>query len=858
MITPIDELVVVLRAEGTSLVTEVKEANNQFIRLGQTSVQASRQLRMVSDGNAAVAASFKDVQAQWEKVNALEAKGNTQAAMWARGKAQNLQVIANSHRDLTRSLQKMEADEQGGGVLRSSEASNKTKAEINARTLAFRRDYDVRVGLEERYYSLTASNREQELRRIGEFYGKMRLQYAGNQQMLAQIDKTQNAETMAVMGGGEGGGLSKRLARRFFKMAAADTVGMISPQLGEATAFGMMASMSGASLGTAVGVGAGIAVLTTLKDGYQETKKIAKELEEIQKEHTKSLEEAAHWAEQLASPKTTEAGGKFAARGYSLTEYGSQQWEKFKENIESGPIPHVVDPYTARLAARKKTIQLEDYQRATRQARVLMEGNELEIRATQARDIEMSSESLGATRIGGWVDSGDKRLAQLGLRQQSEASARRFEQEGRMRELAVRAKLTAKPSEVWSDDQIALQERVYDSQIDRANKAMAMAHKKGMSRLDQLEVWRNSGGDDAMELKKKIDAQKAYNQLQKDTRQEKDTQARVNKDAKAKDDLDTQILKDQIERENAAKLHELDSQNTQYDIRLNQRGVERERQLLAKQQRDKLYGFDLAHTRGGNLILDDQARAERAKMVQGFQGESDVFEQTQQEAHDEKLRNLDRQYEVLTGVRSQKSADEANLRDSLQKEYGFGDEAAKKIDEIVEATLRLKDAQEQLAHTQAMEGLALQIDVVQGKMTSFDAEIQQYMNVNGDKMWTDMDSFLQGFEVIQQKHRLSQAEFAKQQLDELDPKRAFKRYADEVNSNPFMTDAQKDKAISHRAKQMADNPNVGQFVNLGERWNQIQQAILAPKDDIEQAQLDELKAIADESKKVKRVACTLP
>lgn len=140
--------------------------------------------------------------------------------------------------------------------------------------------YQQRVALEDRHYELTHSSRAVELRRLQNHYAQLRAQHANNAAMLLQIDRTYAAEQAAVMMGADGKGLlATKGGKAAGRMLIGNMLSEISPEIGSATNYAVMASMAGASIAASAAVGGialvGVAAGEMFKAAEQHSKSIA-------------------------------------------------------------------------------------------------------------------------------------------------------------------------------------------------------------------------------------------------------------------------------------------------------------------------------------------------------------------------------------------------------------------------------------------------------------------------------------------------------------------------------------------------------------------------------------------------------
>jgi hypothetical protein len=204
-------------------------------------------------------------------------------------------------------------------------------------------EYNTRVALEQRYYELTASQRDIELVRLRDYYGKLRGQYSGNASMVAQIDKTY-AEELAQrgVGGGFWGPLAGRgrtfkAAGRLAAVQAMSTVG--PPELAQASGFGMMSYMSMAGQSGALGMGLGIGAMAlgayAIKGSLAEIAATRKQITAWTKEEEKSaqnIRDAFAW-----KPETTGVGDVYRAGAEAERQAVTEGKDRAKAYEESQP-----------------------------------------------------------------------------------------------------------------------------------------------------------------------------------------------------------------------------------------------------------------------------------------------------------------------------------------------------------------------------------------------------------------------------------------------------------------------------------------------------------------------------------------
>jgi hypothetical protein len=181
------------------------------------------------------------------------------------------------------------------------------RAATNERVTADLAVYNQRTALEDRHFELTHTQRQVELRRVGEHYYKLRSLHGDNAKMLTQIDKTYAAEVAAI-GGGPGG---VRGMHRVGHYAAAEIAGGISPELGHIAGYAMMGEMMGGGAASA-GAFAGIAAGAILAG--KSIERFSSNLEERRLQGEAFGRSGATYAESLADhPALTPRGAKLAA-----------------------------------------------------------------------------------------------------------------------------------------------------------------------------------------------------------------------------------------------------------------------------------------------------------------------------------------------------------------------------------------------------------------------------------------------------------------------------------------------------------------------------------------------------------------
>jgi hypothetical protein len=134
-----------------------------------------------------------------------------------------------------------------------------------------------------------------------------------------------------VDGGGMIGGLfGSRAGRRVGKMLAADLVGTISPEIGQAVGYATMAKMTGSTWARSIGIGGVAFAAMAIAKGYEEAEKNAREVLTVQKEINKMIAEAT---KALYDQAPTTARGERSRHSMAIYEAQIEQFQAASDII---------------------------------------------------------------------------------------------------------------------------------------------------------------------------------------------------------------------------------------------------------------------------------------------------------------------------------------------------------------------------------------------------------------------------------------------------------------------------------------------------------------------------------------------